>query len=58
MSLEIERKKIELKRVRMAKDEMAFKIMERQADIERLTEHMEAQTKRINELQKLLSKEE
>jgi hypothetical protein len=50
-NLEIERKKIELKRVTLSKDEMEFKILERLADIDRLKENIAVQEKRIKELQ-------
>jgi len=54
MNLEHERKKIELKRVEMARDEMLFKIMQRQSDIDTLTKNAEVQTKRMEELKEEL----
>lgn len=50
IDLELERKKLELRRVEMSKDEMGFKIFERQADIERLKKEIEKQTNRVEEL--------
>ncbi len=50
MNLEIERKKLELKRVGVAGDEMRFKILERRQDIERLEDNIEIQEKREKEL--------
>lgn len=49
--LEIERKKMELKRVEMARLEMEFKIKERQSEIARLEDYIEIQKKRELELQ-------
>jgi len=48
--LEKSRKELELSRVRYAKQEMEFKILERLADIERLKENIKSQEKREEEL--------
>lgn len=50
MSLEKEEKRIQFERVRLAKLEMEFKIKQREADIERLKEHIKTQDKRLKEL--------
>jgi hypothetical protein len=54
MQSEIEkrRKKLELARVIYAKEEMELKIMEREADIERIKENIKLQDKKIKELEK------
>jgi len=57
MNLEHERKKMELKRVELARDEMQFKILQRKADIDRLANDIKVQNNRINELKELLNKE-
>ena len=57
MKLEHERKKMELKRVELARDEMQFKILQRKADIDRLANDIKVQNNRINELKELLNKE-
>lgn len=49
--LEFERKKMELKRVTMAKEELEFAIMERESDIERLRSNILIQEQKINELE-------
>ncbi len=54
MSLEKERKELEMRRVEMAKIEMEFKIKERLADIERLKEHIATQDKRLQQLREEL----
>ena len=51
IDLEKEKKKLELKRVRFARDEMDFRILERLSDIERLKENMKIQDERIAELE-------
>ncbi len=51
MNLELERKKLELDRVLMAKREMEFVILERLNDIERLKSQIEKQDSRALELQ-------
>jgi len=58
MNLELERKKLEIKKVTMAKCEMEFKILERQADIERLKLEMENQDKRVLELEEIIKEME
>lgn len=57
MNLENERKKIEIKRVTMARDEMVFKILQRQADIDRLNDQVLIQDDKIKELKSLIKKE-
>ena len=54
MNLELERKKLEVKKVIMAKSEMEFRILERQADIERLKEEIVKQDKRVLELNDII----
>ena len=56
LNLEVERKRLELKRVQMSGDEMRFKIMERQADIDRLNKEIENQEARAKEIEKWLTK--
>ena len=56
MNLEHERKKMELKRVELARDEMQFKILQRKADIDRLANDVKVQNNRINELKELLNR--
>lgn len=50
MNIELERKKLELDRVSMAKREMEFVILERLADIDRLKAQIEKQDLRVLEL--------
>ena len=50
MDLEKKKKELEIKRVLLARDEMEFKIAEREADIMRLKDNIEIQNKRIEEL--------
>jgi len=57
MNLEVERKKLELKRVQMAKDEMEFKILQKMEDINTLEGHISVQDKTIKRLEKALDKE-
>jgi len=49
-NLEKARKGLELRKVETAKAEMEFKILEREADIERLRENIKNQESRIEEL--------
>jgi hypothetical protein len=51
MALEINRKKLELSRVKLAREELEFKIEERNEEIKRLLEHIEIQKKREAELE-------
>lgn len=50
--LEKQRKKLELDRVKLARAEMEFKILERLEDIKRLEKEIETQKKREDELNK------
>lgn len=50
MKLEKEEKRLQYERVKLAKLEMEFKIKQREADIERLKEHIKTQDKRLEEL--------
>lgn len=50
MNLEVKKKELELSKVDCAKQEMEFKILEREADIARLRENIENQNRRINEI--------
>lgn len=51
MNLENERKKVELIRVRAARAELEFKILERQEEIEKIKQNIQAQLKREAELE-------
>lgn len=51
MDLEKERKKVELIRVRAARAELEFKILERLDEIERIKQNIQAQLKREAELE-------
>ena len=50
LDLNLERKKLELKRVDVARLEMEFKILERLEDINRLKENIVIQENRIEQL--------
>lgn len=52
MNLELEKKKLERKKVAIVIDELQFKIMEREADIARIKEQIGLQETRIEELNK------
>lgn len=54
--LEIKRKKLELARVQISKQELEFKIEERLDEIKRIKEHIEIQIKREKELIEELNK--
>jgi hypothetical protein len=54
MDLEKERKKVELIRVRAARAELEFKILERQDEIERIKQNIQAQLNREADLEKEL----
>lgn len=43
MSLDLKRKKLELSRVRIAREELEFRIEERTEEIKRLQEHIQIQ---------------
>lgn len=59
LNIELERKKLELKRVEMAKADMEFTILERLADIERLKKNIQNQDERIKSLnEQILSMED
>lgn len=55
MNLELEKKKLERKKVAVVIDELQFKIMEREADIARIKEQIGLQETRIEELNKEIS---
>jgi hypothetical protein len=55
MELDTKRKKLELSRVRLAREELELKIEERLEEIERLKAHIEIQTKKEAELSKELN---
>ena len=55
MNLELEKKKLERKKVAIVIDELQFKIMEREADIARIKEQISLQETRIEELNKEIS---
>lgn len=50
MNIELEKLKLHRQKVDVARSEMLFKIMEREADIERLRKDIEIQDDKINEL--------
>ena len=50
MNLEVKKKELELSKVSCAKEEMEFKILEREADIARLKQNIENQDRRIAEI--------
>lgn len=50
INIELERKKLEMKRVEVAQADMEFTILERMADIERLEKNIENQKARVKEL--------
>ena len=50
MSIEIKRKKLELSRVQLAREEQEFKVEEKMEEIGRLEALIEIQTKKENEL--------
>jgi hypothetical protein len=52
MNLELEKKKLERKKVSVVVDELLFKIMERETDISRIREQISIQKERVNELNK------
>jgi len=52
--IELKRKELELRRVEMARAEMEFHILEREADIARLRANIENQDKRIAEIKEEL----
>ena len=58
MSLEIERKKMERKRVQLSCDEYKFKILEREEDIRKLKVQIEVQEKRLVEIDEQLNEQE
>lgn len=55
MSIEKAKLNLELMKVRCGSEEMRFKIMEREQDIERLKKNIEIQEKKIKELEAKLS---
>ena len=50
MNIEKKRKEVELMKIRAARVELEFKIMEREADIQRMRDHMALHDKREEEL--------
>lgn len=52
MSLELKKKKLEYQRVKLAKDELEFKIEERLEEIDRLKSHILIQKQTLDKLQK------
>lgn len=50
MNLELEKKKLELRKVETAMHENHFKILERQADIKRIEDNIEKQKETLNNL--------
>lgn len=50
INIELERKKLELKRVEVAQADMEFTILERRADIQRLEKNIGIQKARVKEL--------
>lgn len=58
MDLETKRKQVELMKIRAARTELEFKIMEREDDIRRMHEHMALHDKREAELLRELEGEQ
>lgn len=54
VNLELERKKLELKRVQQARAEMEFSILEKSAEIDRIKAQIEIQKQKENELTQTL----
>ena len=54
-SLEIERKKLELRKVETARAEMEFKILEKLSDIERIKEQIKLQDSGIEALKQTIN---
>lgn len=52
MNLDDKKKKLELSRVKLAREEMEFRIEERLDEIEKLREHIKVQVAREAELEK------
>lgn len=50
MSIDRKRKELELKRVELAKEELEFKIVEREEDIKRLLESVKIQDEKIAQI--------
>lgn len=50
MSLEIRRKQLEYERVKLARQELEFKILEREEEIKRIKDHIAIQLKKEQEL--------
>lgn len=50
MNLELEKKKLEMRKVEVAKEEMLYKILEREADIERIKENIRVQDNRLAQI--------
>ena len=55
MNLELEKKKLELRKVETAMHENHFKILERKADIKRLEHNIEKQEETLNNLKEEIS---
>lgn len=54
MSLDLKRKKVELSRVRVAKEELLLKIEEKMEEIERLKQHVEIQIETEKKLEEII----
>lgn len=54
MNLELEKKKLELRKVETAKHEMEYKVLERLADIDRIKENIQNQETTIEKIKKEL----
>lgn len=50
MNLELEKKRLEYKKVEVAKDEMEYKVLEREMDILRIKENIKIQESRMFEI--------
>lgn len=55
MNLELEKKKLELRKVETAMYEMEYKILERMADIDRIKDNIENQKSTIDKLKEEIS---
>lgn len=57
MSIDIKRKKLELARVSLAKEELEFKIFEREEEIRRLKDMVKIQEEKIKEIEDSLKEQ-
>lgn len=55
MNLEVEKRKLNIKRCQVTIDELEYKILERMADIERIKTSIKEQEETINKINKQIS---